>query len=141
VTTIVRAWDEFRDLANVEYDRGVMRWGRGASGDDPTEPGVELRPHESVGWVSCGAGSSGVAMGIGVDSFGVVKRLLVADGEEVRPGQPLMEFESRPPTTDEYWTQWERRYEAEQRVQELRNMLSNPFRAFWSSLTRRHWRR
>jgi hypothetical protein len=137
MTTIVRAWEQFRGLYGEPYDHGVMSWDVASAERRATCEGDEFAPNDEVGSVGAGDGEDGVAMSIGVDSFGRVRRLLVADGETVFPGQPLMEYDERPPTTEEWQAEWDRRYRAECRVYDLERALDNPFRAFWYSLTGR----
>ncbi len=132
---IVRADAEFVDLSSTRHTHGTMRWGRGL-GDEPLHEGDELEPYESVGYVHCGEDGKGVAVGVGVDSFGTVRKLLVPDGATVRPGQPLMEFEARPPTLAEWTAERDRACAAEQRVRDLQRELHNPARAAWMSLRR-----
>jgi hypothetical protein len=128
----VRAWDSFRDLAGARHETGTMHWDM-AEGD-------EVSPHQTVGAVSVGPPGSGLSMSIAVDHFGRITKLLVADGAEVTPRQPLLEYDERLPTTDEYWEQWEAAFAAEGKVRRLEDLMRNPFRAFWASLTRRYWR-
>ena len=134
---IIRAWDQFQDMASRMHDRGVMSWGGGPSKDKPITEGDELKPFESVGSVLCGSDEDGVAMSVGVPSFGTVKRLLVADGEEVKPGQPLLEFEERSPTMAEWEAEHERASRAELRADAIDRKLDSPVKAMWGSLRRR----
>jgi hypothetical protein len=129
---IIRAWDDFGS-GGVAYDRGIINWGRGVDEELPVLEGDELHPYESVGFVSVG----GFAKMICVPSFGTVRRLLVADGEEVRPGQPLLEFEPRDPTLDEWAAQWERANRMRHEIWERDQLLDSPARALLTSLRRR----
>jgi hypothetical protein len=130
---IVRAWDSFYDsLHHTDYESGTMSW-EVAEGD-------AVEPHQSVGWVITGPPGEGAAMSIGVDHFGTITKLLVPDGAAVVPRQPLLEYDERPPTTAEYWEQWEATYRAEERARDLAAVLRNPFKAFWASLTRSYRR-
>ncbi|MBA3328218.1 MAG: hypothetical protein H0T43_07945 [Solirubrobacterales bacterium] len=137
MTKVIRAWDEFRDLSGRTYDSGVMCWGRGVFDEDqPVREGDELRPHEAVGSVECGPEGDGLCMSIGVVSFGTVRQLLVSEGEEVWPGQPLMEFDERPPTMEEWEEESDRAFRAELREREHERILDRPGRALAASLRR-----
>jgi multidrug efflux pump subunit AcrA (membrane-fusion protein) len=76
-------------------------------------------------------------LNVAVPHFGRVTKLLVEDGAEVRPSQPLLEYDERPPTEEEWWAELERLWEAEGRVRELEQLLENPARAAWASIRRR----
>ncbi|MHB8659996.1 MAG: hypothetical protein ACYC91_19060 [Solirubrobacteraceae bacterium] len=124
----------------------IVRWGKdrltsngGQLFVEATEPvtvGTECEPHESIGGVTWE--SSGLV--ISAPTFGNVHRLLVSDGDEVVPGQPLLEFEDRSPTYDEWYKEWMRAYDAEGRCHELERMLATPWRAIGASLAN-SWKR
>jgi hypothetical protein len=132
---VVRAWDEFVDLAGTRHDHGRMSWRRGP-GPAPIREGDELSPVDTVGSVKIG-GEDGVSMHIGMDSFGAVRRLLVKEGEEVRPGQPLMEYEPRTPTTEEWYTERRLRRDAEFELRRRKHDRRNPASAAWASIRER----
>jgi multidrug efflux pump subunit AcrA (membrane-fusion protein) len=135
---IIRAWDEFRDLAGNRHDVGVMSWDRSDIHRPPVQEGDELPPFRTLGGVSIGRGTGdGVWMGISAPTFGTIKRLLVADGEQVRPGQALMEFEERPPTTEEWAAEWERANRAEDRLRDRERLLDSPYRALATGIRRK----
>jgi multidrug efflux pump subunit AcrA (membrane-fusion protein) len=128
---IVRAWDSFSDY-RTDYASGTMMW-EVAEGD-------AVEPGQGVGTVEAGKRGEGMSMHIGVDHFGKITKLLVPEGASVVPGQPLLEYDQRPPTTDEYNEQYSAAFRAERRIGDLTAVLRNPFRAFWASLTRSYRR-
>lgn len=128
----VRAPDSFEDIRSRRYKRGTVEW--------ELKEGDSVSPHQTVGWINVGPDGEGTAMGICVDHFGRITTLLIANGVEVAPQQPLLEYDERPPTTDEYWERWEAANRAERRVRRLTELLRNPFKAFWASLTRSYRR-
>src|SRR5215210_4923681 len=96
----IRAWDDFSDpYSNQKVETGTIHWTSGLSSfsmgvvqDEPTAEGDLCEPHQTVGWVTtgdAGIGHSGRSMAIAVPSYGRIAKLLVADGETVRPNQPL----------------------------------------------------
>ncbi len=115
----------------VPEPSGTLEW--------KVSEGQELPPHRAIAtWEVPDAARS-----LGVDTFGTVQRLLVPDGAEVSRDEPIVEFDARLPTTEEYSNAWSVAYELDRRVRDLEEMLRNPFRAFWISATRGHrakWR-
>jgi hypothetical protein len=137
VKEIIRAWDEFRDLYSHTYDRGTMHWEIGWDNEPIVEGETECSPFQSVGWVSVGSGEEGgISMSIGVEHFGRITKLLVPEGAQVEPGQPLLEYEARPPTIEEWTAERERATRAEERIHALNRTLDNPLRASWVGIRR-----
>jgi hypothetical protein len=98
--------------------------------------GTECMPFESIGSIQW----STSAVSIGAPTFGRVHRLLVESGEEVAPGQPVAEFETRPPTHEEWEEEWHRAIDADKRCHDLERLLSRPWWALKASLTG-NWKR
>src|SRR5687768_9271092 len=104
---VIRAPDEFQGLYGA-YETGTVSWSGLLGEDRTTQEGDACRPHQSICSILCGEGSDGVDLEVGTSHFGRITKLLVPEGATVTPGTPLVEYEERPPTTDEYSEQWER---------------------------------
>jgi hypothetical protein len=110
--------DEFWDpVRGTGYPHAVLRW------DDGVAEGAELGPYETLATLAFGD----VVLALDTRSFGVVRRLLVADGATVRPGQALAEVQERPPAMDEWERERDRALEAEGRLRDAGRRRTLPW--------------
>lgn len=134
------AWEKFGKGFAVKPDRGTLTW-RPFDQDFGVAANSKLSPGDVVAGVSVGSPGTNdeASLMISSPSFGRVIRLLAEEGETVHPGQPLLEFEPRPPTLQEWEALQGRAWAAERRLRDLEGQLRNPLRAAWEST--RRWRR
>ena len=128
----IRAPDEFPGLMTGPSNSGVLRWGRGF-GDAPVHEGDEFEPHESVASIE----TADFDISVGVDTFGRITKLLVAEGATVVPGQALLEYEERAPTMEEWQAESDRASKAERRARDADQKLDSPLGALRAAIKRR----
>jgi hypothetical protein len=118
--------DYFYDgLNNRRYYEATVSW------EDGVEPGAEFEPDTPLASVCFGDIESVISS----DAFGTVIRVLVTEGEVVKPGQALIEVERRDPTLSEWESERARACRAEVELAKWHRIGRNPLRSLRYALT------
>ena len=85
----------------------------------PPVDGTEYGPRDSFCDVEVGEGDTAMTYVIAVNTFGTLVRKLVASGQLVSVGEPLFEYDARPPHTREWLAEHDEANQATRRFHSL----------------------